>query len=507
MRIGVLSLSVALLLSSWGATAAIPKTAAQRKIAEISAREPLRSSIFGLMAVTADGDTIASFNAGRKMIPASNVKLLTTGLALKQLGPDFRFETKIGYTGDVIDSTLTGDLYIIGGADPTIGSKSACALPLTSLFESWLRIIKDAGIARIDGRIVGDPRFFVNPTPENLGWSYDDLGTNYGVAPIGLNFYENAQTFFITPGPTVGSRIFVSPRYPDTPWMKYTISAKTGKSATANSVFYVNTAFGPYGEIGGSFPIDRKGYTLESANRFGAYTCARYFNTYLKAAGMVSEGGFADISNDGFIRTSLSAGLSFMKAAEADSIRIIGSTYSSKLSQIVAATNKDSDNFFAETLFKMIGRQGDGTVGYELSAGTAADALKSMGIIVAGSCQLSDGSGLSRKNYISPAFFVDYLLKMTGSDVYDSFFASIPIPGEKGTLVHKFPNAGADFRKRIHIKSGSMDGVLCYSGYILPSSDKGRMIAFSLLINNCTTTPRRVNPDIDGIIEALAAEN
>ena len=59
-------------------------------------------------------------------------------------------------------------------------------------------------ISRIEGRVLGDPRFFSESTPQNLGWTYDDLGTNYGAGPLGLNFFENAQNFYVTPGPSVG---------------------------------------------------------------------------------------------------------------------------------------------------------------------------------------------------------------------------------------------------------------------------------------------------------------
>ena len=159
------------------AEAAIPNTEAQKLISGISRKEPLRSGVWGVLAVRMDGDTVACVNSLQKMVPASNVKLLTTGLALRTLGPQFRFETALGYTGEVRDSTLFGDLYIIGGGDPTTGSKSDCAEPLASLFGKWTGLIRAAGISSIRGRVIGDPRYF-NCPPENSGWTFDVLGTN-----------------------------------------------------------------------------------------------------------------------------------------------------------------------------------------------------------------------------------------------------------------------------------------------------------------------------------------
>ena len=115
-----------------------------------------------------------------------------------------------------------------------------------------------------------------------------------------------------------------------------------------------------------------------------------------------------------------------------------------------------------------------------------------------------DGSGLSRKNYVSASFFVDYLQKMLLSERRDDFIASLPFPGLKGTLEYKFPQKDADWRGRLRMKSGSMNGVRCYSGYILPSQQGCGPIVFSILTNNVTAPSWVVNPEIDAIISLLA---
>ena len=96
MRIAKTLISVALLLMAWSATAGIPRTEAQKAIDEICAKEPLRSALVGVLAVRADGDTVVAVNHRQKLVPASNVKLLTTGMALQLLGANFRFETRLG---------------------------------------------------------------------------------------------------------------------------------------------------------------------------------------------------------------------------------------------------------------------------------------------------------------------------------------------------------------------------------------------------------------------------
>ncbi len=508
MRKAIFLISVALLLSGWSATAGIPRTAAQQAISRIRTQEPLRTSLVGVLAVRMDGDTLASINSREKYVPASNVKLLTTGVALHTLGPDFRYETQIAYSGTVSDGKLSGDVYILGGGDPTTGSRSDCALPVEQNFAAWMKLLSDAGIQCIEGRVLGDPRAFDGFTSQSLGWTYDDLGANYGSGPQGLNFFENAQNFYVTPGPAVGTAPFVRPRYPDTPWMEYVVHATTGAARSTNSLYYINTGFGPYGEVAGSFPIDRRGYTLECSNQFGAFTCAYYFYTYLQTRGIVVKGGFGDVTPAGEVRTELKFMDIRSRAAKRGDLTVLGGTQSPRLADIVRDTNTDSDNFYAETLLKTVAlRTGLGAT-YEDAQDAAEAGLRSLGLRPDNSCQQFDGSGLSRKNYVSPEFFVRFLRKMTTLPVWDAYFASLPVPGEKGTLETKFPNATQEFKDRIHMKSGSMNGVRCYSGYILSrDGDPSHTIVFSLLINNCTGGSWLVNPAIDGIIEAIAAEN
>lgn len=509
MRDRIRFISVALLLlMSRGATAGIPRTEVEASVGKILSSAPLSSSVVGVLAVTMDGDTLVAVNPRQKMVPASNVKLITTGLALNVLGEDFRFETRIGYSGEVRDGVLHGDLYIIGGGDPTTGARVTCAEPVETLFSGWRKMVTDAGIRAVDGYVIGDPRFFDSPTPENLGWTYDDLGTNYGAGPLGLNFFENAQNFLITPGSAPGMAPGIEAKYPETPWMAFSNKASTGSPRSANTVYYINTPLAPYGEFAGSFPSDRRGYTLEGSNRFGAYTCAYYFCNYLKSNGISVRDGAADINAQGFIRSEPGFYDTGRKAASVSSINVIGSSFSSRLSEIVRETNCESDNFFAETLLRMIGRKMSSTCKSDICVRSAETALRNLGLRVEGACQLFDGSGLSRKNYISADFFVSFLRAISESSVFGSYFASLPVPGGKGTLEFKFPNASAAFRNRIHMKSGSMNGVRCYSGYILSEdADPSRTVVFSLLVNNSTASSWMMNPLIDGIIESIAAGN
>ncbi len=511
MRKHLRLLTVALLLSGWSAIvgfASEPRTEAEKRILEICARQPLSSSAVSVFAVRANGDTLACINPALKLVPASNVKLITTGLALKELGPDYRFETRLAYSGSIWDGVLCGDLYIIGGGDPSTGANLSIVQPVDALFAKWARLLREAGIKSIRGRVVADPRCFPETTPENLGWTYDDLGTYYGIGPTGLNFFENAQNFLITPGESEGSHPRISPRYPLTPWMDFDNKAVTGPARSANSVYLINTPLAPKAMFAGSFPIDRKGYTYEGSNRYAAFTCADYFCNYLGNNGLKVSEGPADVSSEGFLRRLPDLQESSERAEAAESLTVVGSTYSPTLFDLVCQTNCESDNFFAETLLKALSLSKGSATDYDSSVAVALKCLESLGLRTSGRCQLFDGSGLSRKNYISSSFFVEFLRAMLRQDCAELYMRSLPVPGGKGTLEYKFPQESPGFRARIRMKSGSMNGVRCYSGYILsPDGDPARTIVFSLLTNNVTADSWMVNPSIDGIIKALASEN
>ena len=188
----------------------LPKSKTQRYVESVSRSEPLKSSVFGVLAVTEGGDTLAAWNSAQRMIPASTMKLITTGMAIHRLGPDYKYVTRIGYNGVVRDGVLEGDLYIVGGGDPTIASKDSIATSRAGLFGQWKSFLDKAGIKRVSGRVIGDGRYFDGPL-EHDTWSYQDIGTAYGAGLNGLSFYENAQDFKVGAGSSVGSPVNVTP--------------------------------------------------------------------------------------------------------------------------------------------------------------------------------------------------------------------------------------------------------------------------------------------------------
>jgi len=467
----------------------------QQRIDQAVDSEPLKGAVVGVMVQDLSGRVLASREADRRMVPASNMKLITTGTALHALGPDFRFRTDIGYTGEVdADGTLHGDVYIVGGGDPTIGVSDTVAVKPDALFWRWKMLLKDAGVSRIDGRIIGDGRAWEGHL-ENTTWGYDDTGTYYGAGCNALSFYENAVDFAVSAG-REGEPVKVSQRYPDTPWMHFGNLASTGPKGTGNSLYLYTTDLAPYAELRGTFAVDRPPKEEHFANKYGALTCACYFWRNLRETGWSVSGGYADIDRGGYVR-----GQDFVPMDRAGTPRIAGTSWSPELSRIVRETNVRSDNFYAEAIFRQMGEQASGQAVYDSCRVAVKEVLEDLVPDSMEGLRLEDGSGLSRQNTVSPAFLVSFLRAMAGSRSFDAFLASLPQPGE-GTLSTVLPKLPATRKARIRMKSGSMDGILCYSGYILAADGKPVRV-FSLMVNGATAPTSVLRETLGTLVEAM----
>lgn len=477
---------------------------AQRYIESVSRSETLKSSVFAVLALTEGGDTLAAWNSGMRMIPASTLKLVTTGLAIHRLGPDFKYVTRIAYSGFIKDGALDGDLYIVGGGDPTIASKDSIAHPSARLFAQWKSFLDKAGIRSVSGRVIGDGRYFDGPLEKDT-WSYQDIGTAYGAGGDGLCYYENAQEFKVSAGPSVGSPVKVSVSYPALPWMKYEYACKTAPPGTGDQLYLFNTEFAPYAEVRGSFAIDRKPRTEEFSNKFGAYTCAHYFCEFLKDNGISVAKGPADIRL-GRIRSDISSSVRGPYACGVDNLSVLGMTYSPSLKRIARETNLKSDNFYAETIFRTLGRRFHHSASYDSSYVAVNETLRSLGVNP-DRVQIVDGSGLARHNYVSPAFFVRFLSAMMDSPSFGDYVQTIGRPGDRH-YESRLAEAPSSVKSRVHLKSGSMNGVRCFSGYIEPSvGSKSDTIIFSIMTNNSLVSSSRIDPIIDRIILLLSSDN
>ena len=480
-----------LLLGTFGAGAQqVPETL-QEKVERIMADPAFGQAVVGVCVRNADGETLVDINAETMMLPASNMKIISTGAALHALGSDMQFETGLGYDGVVEEGVLKGDLYIVGGGDPTLGSKDSIAMNLDVVFAQWEAIIRAAGIGRIEGRVIGDGRWFEGMAEEQT-WQLYDAGTYYGTGTTGLMFYENMQTFAVSAGAAVGDPVNIKPSYPETPWLELRYDCSTGEKGTGDQLYLYASDLAPVAEFRGTFGVDRAAKKLDCSNKFPEYTCAHYFCEYLKKNGIDCSEGPSDMR--------------LRAATGASSLTLLGATFSPTLDRIVFETNHASNNLYAETLLRTLGKELHQNACYDSSYVALNDVLTQLSVDVSRGVSVQDGSGLSRQNYVSADFLCRFLDAMMSSPAYETFLASLPSPGGNGTMQYNMSGQPESLRKRIKVKSGSMNGVRCYSGYVLPSGSQGDTLVFSILTNNCTAPTWKVRPLLDKVMIAIATE-
>lgn len=486
---------IATILSAIIISQSIGAQSIQQSIESIISDPALSEATIGICAKTGDGRILADIDADNMIMPASNMKLISSGAAIHRLGPDHQYITKIGHDGQIDKGVLKGNLYIVGGGDPTTGSKDSIATPQEELFKKWEKIIREAGIRRIEGNIIGDGRYF-DGMPEHPSWQWSDIGTYYGSGPTGLMFYENTQSFRASAGKAIGDPVNITPSFPQTPWMEFRYNCTTGKAGTGDQLYMYASDLSPVAEIRGTFGVDRAAKRVDCTNKFPEFTLASYFADYLKGKGITSDGA-ADFR--------LCTGV---QANPADSLTILGSTLSPSLKRIIFETNHESNNLFAETLGKTLGKTLTGSACYDSTYVAIETVLKDLGVDISYGIKLVDGSGLSRKNHVSPDFFCRFLTAMMSSPHFEDYIYTLPSPGSNGTLANNMKSSPADMKSRIKVKSGSMEGVRCYSGYIIPTEGcKDETIVFSIMVNNCTAPTWKVRQLMDKVMAILAASN
>ncbi len=457
----------------------------QRYVKRLQADTLFTDAVAGIMVMDSKGRTVASWNPDMPLLTASTMKTISTGIALKTLGEGFRFSTRLGYRGYISNGVLYGDLYIIGGADPTLGSRDTLAIPVDTLFREWREAVAAAGIRRVNGSIVADDRFFEHEIVP-AGWAWSNLGPSYGSGTSGLSFSENLQYFTFIPGINEGDRVTIKEVYPQIPQMEYRVALTTSGKNSGNRNSYYISDLSRTGYFKGTISSAAEYVPVTVSNKFPHLSCAAEFREYLWQSGIFSS---PEILCAREVATN-----------RVDDITIFHETLSPSLVSIVNVTNRISNNFYAETLLKMIGKRVTGSGSYDSARVAVLREMDALGVKTKGFTQ-NDGSGLSRQNYVSARFFCNYFTQMKNSEVFEAFFNSLPQPGKGGTLKSVLSSVESSEKERIHAKSGSLANVRCYAGYVRRKN--GELLTFAILLNNFSARTAQMQIGIEGFMEEL----
>lgn len=434
-------------------------------------------------------------NATRRFTPASNVKLYTTAAALEQLGPDYRYQTRLYARGSMENGVLQGDLVVRGAGDPTLGGYEQRTDP-TAIFRTWADSLRVVGITHIQGNIIGDDNVFAD-MPLGHGWSWDDTPYAYAAELGGLVFNQNKIEVTIV-GRTVGQpgRIHWEPA--NTDYVRLVNQTKTIASTASIDEEYrrplgTNTIY-----LRSKVPVGRvEREDLAISNPTLYFT--HVLRDVLLYEGLSVDGAPVDVD-------SLSAPPSYTDGT----VHRIATYPSPPLAEIVFSLNHESLNLYAEQVLRTLGVERPQVTDEDVEPGSAEMGIEAAmrTLVRAGidtsRIQLADGSGLSRHNLVTPQATVQLLRYMwdhPNPDVAGAFYASLPVGGKSGTLEYRYAD-GARARGQVHAKTGTLSNVSSLSGYITTAA--GTPLAFSMMCNQYLSKTELVRRAQDVIVNALA---
>jgi len=442
----------------------------QKNVKKILSSSCLRKKNFGIKIYSLDrGESLFELRGEKLFIPASNLKILTTAVALQTLGPNYRFPTRLYTDGTLQDGVLDGNLYIKGYGDPKFVTE-----------QMWLLVneLKNLPMHEITGNIIGDDSFFDNRRRVRT-W-IKNPGAQAYEAPLGaLSFNFNTVQAYVSPGPKAGSKpkIVIEP---DTEYITLDNQAKTLKSGKRNRLI-VNR-------------LDRDGFdeiTVSGGIRLNQAR-ARYFlnitdptlytlstlKKYLEHAGIQFRG-------------------KIKQAVVPETAKELLTHESEPLTLALQGLNKFSNNFVAEQIVKTIGAEKYGAPGTTLKGLKAFEEYLAELGYRSDQYKVLDGSGLSRQNRISPQMMVD-ILRYVKNDlgVYPEFVSALGVMGVDGNVKNRM--RGVKSPERARVKTGTLNFVSALSGYF--QSRDGETFAFSILMNDLKCSNGRIKKIQDQII-------
>jgi len=448
---------------------------------------------WGLLIVDAQtGETLFEKNADGYFVPASNMKLFTTALALAKLGPDYKFRTTLETRGVISpEGKLSGDLVLVGRGDPNLSNRKF-PYELKEEFdgppEKALAELADALVARgvkeISGDVIGDDSYFPRERYPN-GSEIDDMVWEYGAAISAIVVDDNTVALRLTPGEKMGDPVQASV-VPLTPDFALQNDVTTSAADVKSDLTLTRDPGANLVVVRGTLPAKSAPRKLVLAIEEPAQHAASVL------AGMLTERG---VKLDGKIRA--------VHVAETDVTprSVIAEHVSVPLGDSVKLVNKISQNLHTEMLLRTAARQNGLWGTPEEMLKTPQDFYASVGIAPDDVIQ-TDGSGLSRHDLITPRATVTLLKYAQSQTWFAPYYASLPVAGIDGSLQDRMKGTVA--AGRIHAKTGSVEHVRTLSGFA--ETPSGRRLIFSFLSNNQGGKSHEAADALNGLCVAMIEE-
>ncbi len=401
------------------------------------------------------GSPIYQFNITKPLLPASNLKLITSAASLALLKPEHKFKTVIYGDAFVTGGKLNGNLYLKGYGDPDL---------TTERLWRMVRKLKNTGIKEITGDLIADESFF-DSKEIGEGWKTQRYGDSaYSARISALSINRNTVDVWLRSGDKIGSKAIVT-LDPENEFFEVNNQTVTGGGY---SNLIISRAPSNEGKnklfIKGGVPFG----SHSEVNKINLDNPALYTG-YVLAQILKNEG----IAIRGQVKKGITPG----------SVVELFSSNSRTLSAIIYDFNKHSVNLIGEILLKYLGATFRNIPGSSQKGSDVIkkDFLEKLVKADTANFNMVDGSGLSPLNKITTDHFVKVLKYMYENfSLQSDYLASLPVSGADGTLKRRTKHTSGE--RKFRAKTGFINGVSCLSGYTV--SKDGEPIAFSIMMNN-----------------------
>lgn len=434
-----------------------------------------RSGEWGAIVVSlTQGDTLFATNADRPLVPASTMKTFTAALALERLGGQHTFSTDVLRDGSLdSDGVLRGNLVLRGDGDPGLSPrfvKGSADAPMMALAQ----FVASAGVTRVEGDLVVDATALeARRIPD--GWLARWEGLSYAAPFSGLSLNENIVIVGVRAN---GGRAVVQLE-PLTSGLEVVSDVRVGRGrATQLRVTMVGES---QVSVTGTIGALADPYRVQLVVKDPVTFAAGAFREALRAQGIVVTGD---------VRVGRTP----------DDAVLVTSLPSPTVARLVSVMNRESNNHYAEQLFRNAARgpRRDQPGSAEHAYTTLREFLESRVGVTPGHVVATDGSGLSVLDRVTPRALVQLMSYAHRAPWGSVFHASLPVAGESETLrlrMRDTPAAG-----NLHAKTGTTNEVVSLAGYA--TAENGELLAFAFLYNG--TDRYRAREAIDAMGPTLA---
>ena len=470
-----------------------------------------------LIADRDNGETLYELNADKFFTPASNAKIFTSTLALSMLGADFHFHTTLETSGQLgSDGRLAGDVVLVGRGDPDLSNRKFPYVgkveregPTAAALAELVQSAVAKGLKEVDGDIIADDSYFpYDPYP--AGWSVGDLYFTFGAPVSALAFNDNSFSVEVSPAQREGDEATLSVE-PAAALDGFGHEVGTGPSSGKPEFSVVRQPGETFILLRGSIPVGHAPIKLDFAMSDPGEVAALTLRQTLENAGVHVTGEIrvrhaappspfdaTTLAPQPKTEVPLNPGGISNEIERIVNTLVLAEHISPTLLESIRVTNKVSQNLHAELFLRTVAREKAGVGSTDAGIWVEQNFLKTAGI-ADGDVVLSDGSGLSRDDLVTPRAVVQLLQYVSQQPWGAEYISTFPIAGVDGTLENRMKDTIAS--GRITAKTGSLEHVRAMSGYA--TTLRGEHLFFTIFGNNNASHGHDATAAMDAICIAM----